>query len=52
MIDRNFVELNDSLLGINFLEKQDVYGFSYNRAPGREINFKNDVQTSIVYELS
>ena len=29
MVDRNFVELNDGLFGVSFLEKSDNHGFTF-----------------------
>ena len=52
MINRNFVELNDGLFGVSFLEKSDTHGFAFAQQPSREYSDQNNIQTTLTYELS
>ena len=51
-IERSYIKLDDSLLGLNFIFRKEEQGFSYNIGDGREINWSATAQTIVSFEVS
>ena len=51
-IDRSYVKLDDSLIGLNFLFRKVEQGFSYNFGEGKEINWSGLAQTIVSFEVT